>query len=259
MKKIKITAFITVIILNIFFLIVPSILSLSSIHILHVSSQGGEEYITIQDAIDNATNGTIIYVCNGTYFENIIINKKLTLTGENKVTTIIDGNISGNVITITSDFVSINNFTIENGTFGIFIDNASDNTIKENNISNNSNTGIYVSPFSKNNTIYHNNFINNTQNAYDESVNYWDFENEGNYWSDYKGTDDDYDNIGDTSYNITGGENKDHYPLMEPYTEEKYDFVVDEDSLYFMLLISMIVAIVFLLPIAYIWFKKQKR
>ena len=259
MKKIKIAALNLIIFLSIFVIIIPSTLSLSPIPILYVNNNGGEEYIAIQEAIDDATNGSIIYVYNGTYYENIIINKTLTITGESKETTIIDGNGSGIIVKIVGNLVTINNFTITNGSYGIIIENASYNTIKENNISKINVTGIYMPSSSKNNTIYHNNFIDNLQNAYDESVNYWYFENEGNYWNDYNGTDDDYDNIGDKSYNITGGENKDQYPLMEPYTEEKYEFIVDEDSLYFMLLISMVVAIVFLLPIAYIWYRKQKK
>ena len=48
-------------------------------------------YMAINDAINNCTNGDTISVFNGTYFEKISINNSINLIGENKKTTIIDG------------------------------------------------------------------------------------------------------------------------------------------------------------------------
>jgi len=73
-----------------------------------------DHFDKIQDAIDNATSGDRIVVYSGTYYENIVINKKLDLFGEDRDITIIDGNESGNVLTISATNVNISHFTIEN-------------------------------------------------------------------------------------------------------------------------------------------------
>ena len=59
-------------------------------------------------------------------------------------------------------------------------------------------------------------------------TNIWDKEEEGNYWSNYNGTDPDGDGIGNTHYSILtlhlSGEDYDYdkYPLMTPSTNINY-------------------------------------
>ena len=68
---------------------------------------------SIQQAIDNASDGDTIIVYNGEYCESIVINKSLTIQGENMNTTIIEGNHSASyVIKIIADNVSIEGFSI---------------------------------------------------------------------------------------------------------------------------------------------------
>ena len=67
--------------------------------------------------------------------------------------------------------------------------------------------------------IHHNNFIesggDSSQGYDDTGSNTWDDSSEGNYWSDYNGTDSNGDGIGDIPYYIDGAGNAtDRYPLM---------------------------------------------
>jgi len=91
-------------------------------------------YQYIQQGINNSLPGGTIYVSCGTYYENIVIEKNLTLTGANSSTVIIDGGYEGFVVKVIEDDVSINNFTIRksggyNGDAGILL-NSNDNLIK---------------------------------------------------------------------------------------------------------------------------------
>lgn len=75
-----------------------------------------EDYATIREAInDNKTlNGHVIRVDAGIYFEHVSITKSISLIGEGRDTTIVDGNGTGTVIQISASNVSVINFTIRN-------------------------------------------------------------------------------------------------------------------------------------------------
>ena len=266
------------------------IFELANGELLYVGGSGEGNYSIIQNAINTSSDGDIIFVYNGTYYENIEVNRSISLIGENTESTIINGKNSFKVIILKAPSINITGFTIQDGQVsGIWIESSvncniyknfvnnnsiginiisSKNTIISNNtISNNSAFGINItsikipSQLSKYNTIFHNNFINNKNNVFDEGIsNNWSYENEGNYYDDYDGLDKNNDGLGDSSYIIPGGENKDNYPLMMPYNGKirLKEFYVDDESLYTMLIIGMIVAILFLLPIAYIWYRKTK-
>jgi len=168
---------------------------ISSGKILYVGGNGPDNYSRIQDAIDNASNRDRVFVYNGSYFENIFINKTISLIGQNKNTTFIDGGGQYDCIYITSkaDGVILSGFTIQHsgnhsggGFFDQGIDVHSDNNIISNNIisnhkynsiglrcsnhnnisfniiQNNGRAGIEAED-SRYNQIYHNVFRNNSE------------------------------------------------------------------------------------------------
>ncbi len=123
-------------------------------------------YPTIQQAVDDANSGDHLWARSGTYYENVNIWKTLTLTGEDKNTTIIDG--SGNssqVVNIQSNNVSISGFTITNGNdYGIRLDWSSDGSTIANNIitqNGNDGNGRGIHLYSSNNVITNNIISNN--------------------------------------------------------------------------------------------------
>jgi parallel beta-helix repeat protein len=83
---------------------------------LFVGGSGEGNYTKIQIAIDDANDGDTIFVFDDSspYHENIILDKPITLIGEQKNTTIIDGNGFENTVSITDNYINIGNFTIRN-------------------------------------------------------------------------------------------------------------------------------------------------
>jgi len=81
---------------------------------LYVGGYGPGNYTRIQDAINDASSGDRIYVYSGEYLENLRITKTLTLEGENKHTTNINGNNIKTTVFINSENVILMDFTITN-------------------------------------------------------------------------------------------------------------------------------------------------
>jgi parallel beta-helix repeat protein len=109
-------------------------------------------------------------------------------------------------------------------------EHSENNVFAENTVSGSIDNGVMLSK-SSSNTFYHNNF-GNTRNVYDSgfdhhgydylSTNTWDNGEEGNYWSDYNGTDADGDGIGDTPHDVEP-RNQDRFPLMVPWEPKILD------------------------------------
>ena len=88
---------------------------------LYVGGTGPNNYTKIQDAINEANDGDTIFVYSGVYEENFVINKTVTLVGEKRKATIIDGSYKEYIVIIHSSNVTIQNFTLRCGDYGIAI------------------------------------------------------------------------------------------------------------------------------------------
>jgi nitrous oxidase accessory protein NosD len=75
---------------------------------------GYDYFDKIQDGIDVVAEGGTVYVYNGTYYENVVVDKTINLIGENKNKTIVDGSNSGYVVTMSNNFINMSDFTISN-------------------------------------------------------------------------------------------------------------------------------------------------
>lgn len=143
----------------------------------------------ITTALMYASYNDTIFVYNGTYHEQLVINKAVSLIGENHSTTIIDGGKNGTVIAVKFvENVTISGFTIQSsgpqlpdrgilawrcsglnirsntimGNFGgLELRETNSSKITFNVIADNNSTGILVCEHSNNNLMYGNTMKNN--------------------------------------------------------------------------------------------------
>ena len=77
---------------------------------------------SISDAIQYAKEYDTVFLFNGIYHERIKINKPITLIGENKESTILDGMYGGTVIYVYANNVEISGLTVRNSGSGFNYD-----------------------------------------------------------------------------------------------------------------------------------------
>ncbi len=98
-----------------------------------------DNYPTIQEAINHANTGDKVFVRSGTYHENVVVNKSLLVVGESKFSTIIDGRLSGYVVTVTAENVTLCGFRVTNSSYscaGIFLNSTRHSKIADNTVTN---------------------------------------------------------------------------------------------------------------------------
>jgi len=134
-----------------------------------------DDYPTIQEAINAASEGDTIFVKRGIYPEGLVVNQSVTLVGASLQDTVIDGTgmgIHGVLVNVTSNDVAIKGFTVQGaGGTGIFC--SAINVTIQNNIMDNFYNAIILGPFNyswdavvyqlpQNNTISGNNITRNS-------------------------------------------------------------------------------------------------
>lgn len=191
--------------------------------------EGSSDNIIGKNRISHALNGVFL---SGSSFnivkENTFENCDCAIQVQGTFETVLNNHIRKGRTGITidgSDNKILGNYIEENSEGGIYLHFGNNNTIYENTVENNM-YGVIIgfAPHlnAENNTFHHNNFLNNARNVLVRVggfTNFWDDGKEGNYWSDYKGVDDDKDGIGDTPY-VIDEHNRDNHPLMNPWTEK---------------------------------------
>jgi len=188
--------------------------------------------VTVQNLniLNNKQGILLAYTTNTTINKNTITNTthaiRLQASSKN---TIIENNLtnsSSGIYFCDSSNNTLSKNNIKNNLWGINFDYFNSNNSVVRNLIENNTYGIYVME-SPDNIFLHNTFLNNSKQVtdlviktqtwlFDPSINIWDNGAEGNYWSDYNGTDNNGDGIGDTPY-IIDENNQDNYPLTEPY------------------------------------------
>ena len=142
-------------------------------NILYVGGSGPGNYTVIQDAVDDASDGDTVFVYSGIYYETIFINKQIDLIGEDRETTILDGerhwgNAWNNILICNTNYVTIRGFSIINCNLsdGAGLYSSADDVIIYDNIFSNTYHGIELVT-AYNVTISENIIENNADNGID--------------------------------------------------------------------------------------------
>ena len=137
----------------------------------------------------------------------VYFNTGISIEGDNNIVAKNNLTCSGIIeIEVGSNNIIFGNKLVNSG--GLHITVGANNVLFANHVEN-AGIGTVIGGYSRralNNTLYHNNFINNTSQVFTsyggDDSNHFDNGKEGNYWSDYSGSDANGDGIGDTSYSI---------------------------------------------------------
>jgi len=149
-----------------------------------------DPFISIQYAIESCGARDDVSVASGIYKETLSIgkDKSISIHGENKSNTIIDGFGQIALSMSSARSVTFEGFTLTNCSIGIGMQRCKANKIYNNRFIDNSLSGIFMI-YTSRNIFYDNDFINNTNHTFGlYNINLWyhPLKLRGNYWDDYK-------------------------------------------------------------------------
>jgi len=201
----------------------------------------GADYSTIQQALNNASDGDIIEVQSGEYVEHVQVLHSVALIGVDTGSgrPVVDANKSSSAITLRANATRIEGFNLTGsggcgcGNAGILVD--SSHNIIQNNVLYKNRYGIYIEEGATNNTLYSNDFLENRVSANDTGGNHWSMEMKeggllgllkgaklmGNHYSDFdepgEGCNDtNSDGFCDEPRMFGNGPGIDEHPLVVP-------------------------------------------
>jgi parallel beta-helix repeat protein len=129
----------------------------------HVYNLNNEiKYDSIQEAIDanETTTGNILLAESRIYNEKVLINKSITVRGENSQDTVIQTEAFSAVEVAANDSV-LENFTVKGAVIGVDVHSCSNTTVRDNLVTGNQ-IGIALDYYSSNNVLTENNVTLNS-------------------------------------------------------------------------------------------------
>ena len=125
-----------------------------------------DDFVTIQDAVNASSDSDVIIVYNGTYVENVDVNKSITIVSANGAenTTVQAVNSNDHVFEVTANYVNISGFTVKGASgikAGIYLESDTNHCIISNNNASNNDRGIHL--YYSSNNIMTNNIASNSR------------------------------------------------------------------------------------------------
>jgi parallel beta-helix repeat protein len=201
-------------------------------------------YNTIaNNAVSNGSWGIVIYRSSYNLISNNYVSDQHDGEGGISLTESHNNTITGNVVSNNkvginlrySSDNTISGTTLANNKPGMVLQGSNNNIISENNLTSVTRQDGILLGSGNLNLIYlncFNTFINAADYGFNNS---WDNGIKGNYWDDYRGSDDNGDGIGDIPYKIFfSNGSQDNFPLIVcplPLTEgsgriSRYDIII---------------------------------